>query len=332
VTRASQPDPSRPAGAAKKRAETSGDISQNAGSAKKYAQKLPAEVGQDARVLAALLTATPNLRARLFADPTRQAGTSLPPAKYWSYRPSGPGWLPWNWYGSPFRYRLERAALAKRVLDEITSQVGSDDKGQGITASVSTDSVFEEYFAPIVKVSQRSFTSVFYLSIAAFIAGLSLIGIGSYIAIVPHAGTNSTVVASIFGGSGAISALGAVYAMATRGIREATLDHARVRLVLTAFATQLGQLRAIIETPPRQDATTAQELNDAIGKSMNAALAGIPSPVEIAAKASSKNGVNGKNKSPKTAGSGLSMKKAKSDSTASVGSGDAASTANGSPP
>jgi hypothetical protein len=332
VARAPQADPSRPGGSTKKRAETSGGTAQNTGSAQKYAQKLPAELSQDAQVLAALLTATPNLRARLFADPTRQAGKSLPPAKFWSYRPSGPGWLPWNWYGSPFRYRLERAALAKQVLDQITGQVGSDDKGQGITASVSTDSVFEEYFAPIVKVSQRSFTSVFYLSIAAFIAGLSLIGIGSYIAIVPHSGTNSTVVASIFGGSGAISALGAVYAMATRGIREATLDHARVRLVLTAFATQLGQLRAIIETPPRQDATAAQVLNDAIGTAMNAALAGIPSPVEIAAKASPKSGANGKSKSPKTAGGGLSAKTVKPDNTASVGSGDSASSANGSPP
>jgi hypothetical protein len=155
----------------------------------------------------------------------------------------------------------------------------------GIAASVSTDSVFEDYFAPIVKVSQRNFTSVFYLSIAAFVVGVSLIGVGTYLAVVPHPGTNSTVVSSIFGGSGVISALGAVYAMATRGIREATLDHARVRLVLTAFATQLGQLRAIIEKPPPQKISDAKQLNDAIGKSMREALDGIPSPVEIAAAA-----------------------------------------------
>ena len=252
-------------------------------SAKKYVQKPSDAVLRDAEALADLLTATPNLRARLFANPTRQAGKSLPPAKYWDYRPSGPAWIPWNWYGSPFRYRRERALLAKLILDKITGQIKNADQSQGIVASVSTDSVFEEYFAPIVRVSQRSFTSVFYLSIAAFIAGLSLIGIGTYIAIFPRVGTNSTVVSSVFGGSGAVSALGAVYAMATRGIREATLDHARVRLVLTAFATQLGQLRAIIEKPPPQSITAAKQLNDAIGKSMNEALHGIPSPVEIAA-------------------------------------------------
>jgi hypothetical protein len=42
--------------------------------------------------------------------------------------------------------------------------------------------------------------------------------------------------------------------MAKRGIREATPDHTRVRLVLTAFATQLGQLRSLAERPRDNDA------------------------------------------------------------------------------
>jgi hypothetical protein len=246
--------------------------------------KTEAEIGRDAEVLAALLISTPNLRARLFADPTRQAGRSLPPAKSWDYTPPRSGWYPWNWYGSPFRYRKERAQLAKEVLRQVTEQVkGDESQRQGIVASVNTDAVFEDYFAPIVKVSQRNISSVYILSFAAFVAGICLIGVGAYLAIVPRAGTNSTVVASIFGGSGAISALGAVYTMATRGIRGATLDHARVRLVLTAFAAQLGQLRAIIETPPLQRIEDAKKLNDYIGQSMNEALEGIPSPVELAA-------------------------------------------------
>jgi hypothetical protein len=248
------------------------------------------EILTEAEALATLLTATPNLRARFLANPTREAGKSLPPVKYWNYSPP-PGWrwLPWYWLGSPFRYREERARLAKAILEQMTREV----KDQKITAAVNTDSVFEEYFAPIVRVSQRSFSSVYLLSIAAFVAGLGLIGVGAYIAVSPRSGTNSTVVASVFGGSGAISALGAVYAMATRGIRDATLDHARVRLVLTAFATQIGQLRAIIERSPGDEKQTIDELiahagalNNSIKTSMEAALIGIPSPVEIAASSS----------------------------------------------
>jgi hypothetical protein len=115
-----------------------------------------------------------------------------------------------------------------------------------------------------------------------------------------RAGADSTVLASVFGGSGAISALGAVYAMATQGIRDATLDHARVRVVLTAFATQIGQLRAIIERPPGSEKQTidqliahASKLNESIETSMGAAIKGIPSPVQIAAKTDKADALNG---------------------------------------
>jgi hypothetical protein len=248
--------------------------------------KTAGQIGHEADILTTLLTSTPNLRAKFFANPTRGVGKSLPPAKSWDYSAPDWGWLPWKWYGSPFRYRKERAQLAKAVLNNVTKQVG-DHK---ITASVNTDSVFEEYFAPIVKVSQRSFSSVYALSWLAFAAGLALIGVGTYVAVRPPAGTDSTVVSSVFGGSGAISALGAVYAMAKQGIREATLDHARVRVVLTAFATQLGQIRAIIEKPLDGTAAApgstqiaidvATKLNESITDSMKEALNQIPSPVE----------------------------------------------------
>jgi hypothetical protein len=95
--------------------------------------------------------------------------------------------------------------------------------------------------------------------------------------------TNSTVVGSVFGGSGTIAALGSVYAMATRGIREATIDHARLRMVLTAFATQLGQLRAYAERPPDKDhlpdVPDITALNEAIGAAMVGALQLVPSPL-----------------------------------------------------
>jgi hypothetical protein len=111
-----------------------------------------------------------------------------------------------------------------------------------------------------------------------------LIGSGVYIAIYPPSSGNSTVVASVFGGSGAVSALGAVYAMAKEGIRDAALDHARLRAVLTGFATQLGQLRAVAERPleeqlsSRLDLEPIEKINDDITKSMEAALKMIPSP------------------------------------------------------
>jgi hypothetical protein len=128
------------------------------------------------------------------------------------------------------------------VLQKIQGEISN----LKVKADVNADSVFEEYFAPIVKVSQRSFATVYALSIAAFITGVCLIAVGAYVAIASPSGTNSTVVASIFGGSGALSALGSLYKLATTGITEAMDELARVRIVMTSFATQLGQIRAVI--------------------------------------------------------------------------------------
>jgi hypothetical protein len=231
--------------------------------------------------LATVLTATPSLRAKFFADPTRAIGKNLPPGKYWDYGDN----YKWRSWFKRYRWRRTvRARIAERILFTIADEI----RENKLSATVNTDAVFEDFFAPIVRVSQRSFTSAFWLSWAAFVAGLTLIGFGIYVAIEPPASGNSTVVSTVFGGSGAISALGAVYAMATQGIREAALDHARLRAVLTGFATQLGQLRAIAEQPAAErskpfDVNTVGKINDAITKAMQAALTMIPSPVQAAA-------------------------------------------------
>jgi hypothetical protein len=241
-------------------------------------------VDRDRGSLAGVLTATPNLRAKFFANPTKTVGSNLPPTKYWDY---GDGVYPlWQWI-KRYRWRRRvRACLAQAILEEIASQI----KDNKLSSTVNTDAVFEDFFAPIVRVSQRSFTSVFALSWAAFAAGLVLIGFGVYIAVHPPSSGNSTVVATVFGGSGAISALGAVFAMATRGIRDAALDHARLRAVLTALATQLGQLRAIAERPVEDlgkaiDLKPVEEINSDITRAMESALKMIPSPSEAHAEA-----------------------------------------------
>jgi hypothetical protein len=229
------------------------------------------------RDLATILTATPGLRARFFADPTKEIGKQLPARKYWEWELST---KQWRVIGSWRELRRTRAATARKILGHIAEQIR---RGK-LSSSINTDAVFAEFFAPVVRVSQRSFYTVFLLSWGAFLAGLALIGSGIYIAVAAPSDTNSTVVGSIFGGAGTIAALGSVYAMAKQGIREATIDHARLRMVLTAFATQLGQLRALAERTSDDSAEPLQmgevaKLNDAIRVSMAGALNLVPSPL-----------------------------------------------------
>jgi hypothetical protein len=225
----------------------------------------------DADYLAALLTATPSLRAQFFGNPIRAIGKALPPAKYWDYQEGSTLWLPWFWY-QPLRYRRARRELAKQVFNKVAGQV----ENQTLSSSINTDSVFDEFFSPIVRASQRSYTSVYVLSWAAFVIGMGLIGVGTYIGIHPPKGVNGTTVASVFGGSGAVSALGSVFGMAVSSIRQATSDLARVRVVLTAFATQLGQLRAQFEgsstSTTQPTFGSVVELNKAIGEAMGSAI------------------------------------------------------------
>jgi len=210
----------------------------------------------DVTALATLLTATPKLRAKLLANPTTEVGKQLPAPDYWTYsRDEG------------MRAR-ERAELAKDVLLAIAASV----KNGELSSTVNTDSVFEDYFTPIVRASERSFATTFRLSIGLFLTGLALIGSGVYIAITSPAGTNSTIVASIFGGSGAVSALGSVFALATSGIRDATRDHARLWVTLTGFATELGQLRALAEVDREPTRESVSDINAEIRMAMERAV------------------------------------------------------------
>jgi hypothetical protein len=234
----------------------------------------------DADYLAELVTATPSARAAFFSDPIRAIASLLPPPKFWDYGKTMSEktkrwyWLPWYWY-RPLYYRRERQALAMQIFDKVGAKVA----GRTLASSINTDSVFEEFFAPIVRASQRSYMSVNFLSWGAFVIGVALIGIGVYVGVDPPKGIDGTIVASVFGGSGAISALGSVYGMSVNGIRQATSDLARVRVVLTSFATQLGQLRALYEGSststrvPTVDGVS--QLNKAIEAAMTAALAGM---------------------------------------------------------
>jgi hypothetical protein len=252
------------------------------------------DVKEDAAVLATVLTASPSLRAKLFANPTTAIGKELPPRKYWD---SGidPRWFGKKAYQRFLARRSYRAQLAKAVLENLADRV----EHKELAATVNTEAVYEEFFEPVVRAAQKSFVWVLRLSVAAFFVGVGLIAAGVYVAVHPPPKIDATIVGSIFGGSGAISALGAVFAMVVRGISTATTNHAKLRPVLTGFATELGQLRAYAE--PSHDGTrerakadgqadaedgkttaannfcSVQEVNLAIDAAMKAAVELMPS-------------------------------------------------------
>jgi hypothetical protein len=91
--------------------------------------------------LALILTATPNLRARFFADPTKAIGKGLPARKYWDYQLTT---NPWKFVGRWRELRRTRAVLAQDVVLSIAGQISE----QQLLSTINTDAVFEEFFAP----------------------------------------------------------------------------------------------------------------------------------------------------------------------------------------
>lgn len=236
--------------------------------------------------LAIVLTATPSARAKLFANPLRYIVKNLPARRHWRYTEIRWSWWPWRWHllRRWVAVRNARKSLAQDLLLHVADEV----KKKKLASTVNTDAVYEESFAPIVSISRQSFTSVFGLSLGAFVAGLALIGSGVYIAIFPPSAGNSTVLAGIFGGSGAISALASIYTLATSGIRHAALDHARLAMVMTSAATQLGPLRALADTAQEaHDPTLASvtKINEQVSRAIDDALAHLPTAAESEAAA-----------------------------------------------
>lgn len=246
-----------------------------------------ADVQTASDTLVTLLTASPSLRAEFFADPDKAVQSHLPSPKNWD---SGldPTWLGFNWFAQRIRVRrlcrrLYRARLGKAVLEEIANRV----KHENLSATINTEAIYEEYFAPAVHASQRSFDWTIRLSVSVFLIGCLMIVSGVVVALHPVKGVDSTILASIFGGSGAISALGGVYATVLRGMSGATTDHTKLRLVLTGFATELGQLRGCVENisadgVPKTltDLTKINQVNASINKLMKDATSLIPSEVK----------------------------------------------------
>jgi hypothetical protein len=241
------------------------------------------QLGDGGKELATVLTSSPGLRAKLFANPTKTVGKQLPARKNWDY-----GINAYLLFVRPWRFvaqrHLYRAALAKQTLEEIARRIDEE----RLTSAVNTDAVFEDFFGPIVRVSQRTFNGVFVLSVLAFVVACGLIGAGVYIAIYPPADGSSTVLGSVFGASGAVGALGSAYAMAIGGITAEARRNARLRLVLTGFATQLGQLRGYAEFEPGEGGhprpllQDIRDTNSAIYKAMDDALLLIPEELDSA--------------------------------------------------
>jgi hypothetical protein len=97
-----------------------------------------------------------------------------------------------------------------------------------------------------------------------FITGLAFTIVG----IIVGLGGDKELVGAVLVGAGMIGTLGALFAIARRGVDNANANHAQIRLILAGFASELGHLRAL----DLQTVSDVAEVNDKIQAAMDQAV------------------------------------------------------------
>ena len=165
----------------------------------------------------------------------------------------------------------------KKLREQVLAAI-PDIMGRGEAASSAhAEAVMRQFFQAAIRNPELSFMSILGLSILTFVVGVALVVTGIVTAFVGDDNTRNTIIASVFGGGGVVSALGSVYTLARRGVSIANADHAQIRLILSGFATELGHLRAL----PLKNLKQVEEVNGRIRDAMTHAVDVIQTRVKV---------------------------------------------------
>jgi hypothetical protein len=175
--------------------------------------------------IAKAIVGTPALREKFFENPNTALARALPSQR-------------WHGVGVDGDTRENRRRVLEQIGDAIREmpEAASGARSRAVT---------RQFFGEAIRNPVWSFWAILGLSLATFGVGAALIISGLIMAWTGDDSTRETVIAGVFGGSGVVGTLGAVFKMASGGVSRANATHAQIRVILAGFATELGHLRAI---------------------------------------------------------------------------------------
>jgi hypothetical protein len=175
------------------------------------------------------------LRATYFETPGKAIAQAVPSA-----RPFGLGVDP------------ETRALRRQVAAKMEKAIEDSPRA---ASSAHAHEVMRDMFKGEMRTPELTFWFILVLSALAFFAASALVVASLIIAFTGSDSTQDAIIAAIFGGSGVGGTLAAVYSLTRRGVSEANINYACIRVVLWGFAAEFGHLRALdLKTPPQVDA------------------------------------------------------------------------------
>ena len=210
----------------------------------------------DAAAIARQIATTPRLRAKFFDNPRAAVGKVVP------------GKWPFGLAVDP-----DTKELRRRVIERVPQEMESGEKASSLHA----EAVMEQFFQEAIRNPELRFLFILGMSVVMFIVGLALAAVGLGMGLAGDHNAQNTVLASVFGGSGVLGAVFAVYTLARRGVSLANANHTQLRLILTGFATELGHLRAY----ELKELDKIEEVNERTREAMTQAVNLIQTHVKV---------------------------------------------------
>lgn len=209
--------------------------------------------------LARLITHNPKLRSEYFQHPGKVLARAIPRQGPFEYL----------WPIPHDRVRARRARLG----DAIEAMISKDPRLVSAREAYFEKNVFLD---EALRNPQKTFDALVWLSILAFTIGAALL-LGAFAAAVLGEGTaEKAVLGGLSGGGGAATTLLTVFLISRETIRRASGDNAQMRLILTAYATEITHFRAI----PIETGQDAEDRNKRIRKATAKAVGEIEAFVE----------------------------------------------------
>jgi hypothetical protein len=197
----------------------------------------------DAAEIADQIRTNPSLRARLLANPRAVVNSVIPVKRI------GVG------------VDDEIVSLREEVLTELAKQAVWQPEDWSMRHA---EAVIRQFFDQAIRNPQTSFAVTVLMTCIVFITGLSFAIAGIFVGL----GGDKELLGAVLVASGVIGTIGALFAIARRGVDNANANHAQIRLILAGFASELGHLRAL----DLQTVTDVAEVNDKIQTAMDQAV------------------------------------------------------------
>jgi hypothetical protein len=135
----------------------------------------------------------------------------------------------------------------------------------------------EVFLKEAMRNPQRTFQAIYWMTVTTFLIGICFV-LGAFLATLffKENPIQQAVIGGLSGGAGLVATLGAVFATSRQAMRRNNGDNAQVRMILTAFATELAHLRAI----SIKNFEAAKEVNTEISRVMRTVIAHVEEYLE----------------------------------------------------